>query len=106
MRAFDGLGYPIADPPPPRGPLPGMRLTRRDEMTTNGTKKINESVRLKKKFAEITKMKVKMEVLRGALRDEVSELEDLLDSLNTGIEYFDDGLRYLDDGIIEFSKFL
>lgn len=68
--------------------------------------KMNKTVRLKKKLAEIAKGKAKMEVLRGTLRDQIAELEDILDSLNTGIEYFDDGLRILDDGVMEFSKFL
>ena len=44
--------------------------------------------------------------LRDIIREQHSELEDILGSLDQGIDNFTDGLREIENGVAELSKFL
>jgi hypothetical protein len=64
---------------------------------------------LKKAKAMLTKIeatKGKIAVLRDVLRTQVLDLEDIIENLDTGVEYFDEGLRSLIDGLDKVSELL
>lgn len=65
-----------------------------------------ELAAVKKSFAKIEKIKTQMAKLRDTLRDEISDLEGILESLNDGVNLTEDGLRSLNEGLDEMSKYV
>lgn len=57
-------------------------------------------------LAKIESTKKKMADLRDVLRGQLSDLEDIAESLSEGVNLVEDGLRAISDGVDEMSKFV
>jgi len=68
--------------------------------------KLTEKEKLLKQLAEIEATKNKLAELRDKLRGQVSDLEDILESLETGIDQFDDAHRLFSDGLDTLSQYV
>jgi uncharacterized membrane protein len=65
-----------------------------------------ERTKVVKLLADIEKSKVKMAALRDTLRDQISDLEGVLDSLEDGLESFAQGKDYFERGLDSFSQYV
>lgn len=65
-----------------------------------------EVQRLRAMFLKIDSTKQKISDLRDKLRNQVSDVEDILETLDLGIEAFDSGKREFDDGLDYLSQHL
>lgn len=65
-----------------------------------------EHAKIVKLLAEVEGTKAKMAKLRDTLREQISDLEGVLDSISEGIECFSDGRRSFDDGLDYFSQYI
>ena len=75
-------------------------------MKTKKKAKLTEKEKLLKQLAEIEATKNKLAELRDKLRGQVSDLEDILESLETGIDQFDDAHRLFSDGLDTLSQYV
>ena len=62
--------------------------------------------RLKRKLMALEVSKNKLCLLRDKMRDQVSEIEDILTSMDDAIEAFEDGQNCFKGGITELSKYV
>lgn len=65
-----------------------------------------ERNKLIKTLDSIETTKVKMATLRDRLREQVGDLEDILESIDAGVEAFEDADRNFRDGLDQMSAYL
>ncbi len=65
-----------------------------------------ERTKVMKLLADIEKSKVKMAAIRDTMRDQISDLEGVLDSLSDGLESFEQGKEYFERGLDSFSQYV
>lgn len=69
-------------------------------------KKRTDAERVKELMEKAEKAKAVIAAERDTLRQLHSELEDILESVDEGIDEISDGLRYLESGIDRMSQYL
>lgn len=69
-------------------------------MTKQHLKKVKDSL------SRINTLKKQTETLKDSLREEISQLEDILNSVEEANELLNDGLRAFDDAVMELSKYV
>lgn len=60
----------------------------------------------RKALGKIVTTREKLKKLRDQLRDEISEFEDILESVGESIELFSSGTKDLQDGLDELCKYM
>jgi len=85
--------------------IPGFdSLTRRHKKNIMITKK--ELAQLKRSLAHFEKTKMKIAALRDKLRDDLEEIECVIESMNEAVEEFEIGKRSFEDGVDRLSQYV
>ncbi len=65
-----------------------------------------EQLTLKRKLNALEASKTKLCVLRDKIKEQMSDIEDIVDSMENAIEAFEDGRRRFDEGIEDLSRYV
>lgn len=68
--------------------------------------KISDISKIKQGIKKVKTTKIKIAALRDELREQICDLQSILDSVDTAVEYIEEGQRYMDNAVAELSQYL
>lgn len=75
-------------------------------MSIKKAKRKEEVVKVKKMLTRVVQLKDQIAKLRDQMRDEVHDIEAILETLESAESEFDEGIRSLNRGLDEASQYL